>query len=38
MKPLLAEIGNILAGAVKTPREDVADAKSGQRLALVIQK
>ena len=38
VKPLLAEIRNVLAGTVKTPREDVADAESGQGFMAVIQK
>ena len=36
MKPLLAEIGKIVASMMKTPGEDVADTKPGQRSATVI--
>ena len=38
MKPLLAEMRNILGGTGQTPTEDVADPEPGQRSATMVQE
>jgi hypothetical protein len=38
IKPLLAEIGNLLGSTVKALRQDATDPESGQRCATAISR